>query len=884
MPPGSSRSPSITSSSPSSRQRIFSAIASPFKSKSRAVADFSVELQHPHKRYHPGEVVKGSVHLRVLKPVRVQHVTVCLRGFVQVYRNPGSPGDSHKGSGAYFANGKAKKSGGEYFGNGYASLFEDEEVLCGDGRLAEGAYQFNFELDFPDRDLPSSITFERGTISYLVTATLTRPTTMSPTTTTDHEVFFVEKIDIASLEPPKPRTITLEPVSRRTRAKTHARKLVDQSERRSRKGDSNKTPSDPPRQSEGSSEPSSQATGQSAQDDRGDPANPVSPTRSEVSLATRTDDQDRASQAESHNQQSSGTSEGTTTNGSGSSLGSKVITATIESQAGGCLRGDSIPVKVNITHTKQIRSLYGVIVTLFRQARVDMHPAIPLGPTEKGQGSKYEDYYPKSMTGLGGLSLSGGGSSHVFRKDLTQTMVPLMIDPQTLTAEVTAKIRVPEGAFPTISTVPGAMISFKYYIEVVLDIQGKLTGQDRTLANLSAGVLPGHVLQGDTSDMERSAFTPFGSTIVDTANVRRDKSVVSCTFEIIVGTSDSERKRGKQRAPAEAVQEPVQPQAQRESQPPQPAPEQAYAHDQRDWYNAGPYHDQYWYQDSQYQYADYNDYPAEHDPPPPIPIPSLPDEAHMSEKERVRHAETRLLPSHPPGADDAADASAGATAPFLPQEETNGAHAWPAVPAYEPSAAASASNSNARAEDGTVVAHMSEKERIRHAETSLLPSQPPGADDAADASAGATAPFLPLEETNGAPAWPAVPAYEPVAVASASNSHARADDRTVSAQRFPSVPEYAPPAAPSPATAAEGAGDDKQELQRRRLLAEASAPPAEAPGERSTARGREGEGDGASVPALLDAGGNEVAQAQAGAEGAEGTETTAGGFLPRYER
>ena len=677
------------------------------------------------------------MHLRVIRPARVQHVTVCLRGFVQVYRNPGSPGDLHKGSGAYFAGGRAKKTGGEYFGNGYASLFEDEEVLCGDGRLAEGAYRFDFELDFPDRDLPSSITFERGTISYLVTATLTRPTTMSPTMTTDHDVFFVERIDISSLEPPKSRTITLEPVSRRSRAKTQARKLVDQSERRSRKSDSNKTTSDPPRPSEGSSEPSAQASGQAlTPSEQANQTTPASPTRSEISLTTATDDQDRSSQSGSQNQHSSGVSEGNTTNGSRSSLGSKVITATIETQAGGCLRGDSIPVKVNITHTKHIRSLYGVIVTLFRQARVDLHPAIPLGPTEKGQGSKYEDYYPRSVTGLGGLSLSGGGSSHVFRKDLTQTMVPLMIDPTTLTAEVHTKVRVPEGAFPTISTVPGGMISFKYYVEVVLDIQGKLTGQDRTLANLSAGGLPGHILQDDTSDMERSAFTPFGSTIVDTASVRRDKSVVSCSFEVVVGTSDSERKKGKKKAEAEPVQEPATQQPREQQQ--QAAEQDYFAHDQRDWYNAGPYHDHYWYQDNGYQSAaygngyQYQDYapPQEYDAPPPpplVPIPSLPDESQMSEKERMRQAETRLLPSQPPGDGEAnteADATAGATAPYLP-EETNGHH-------------------------------------VPHA-------------------------------------WPSVPAYEPVASGSASASAPL--DRPVSAQRFPSVPEYEPPAAGSSSAA-----------------------------------------------------------------------------------
>lgn len=49
------------------------------------------------------------------------------------------------------------KKGAEYFGNGFASLFEDEVVLCGQGRLLPGAYKFKFELELPPKGLPSSI-------------------------------------------------------------------------------------------------------------------------------------------------------------------------------------------------------------------------------------------------------------------------------------------------------------------------------------------------------------------------------------------------------------------------------------------------------------------------------------------------------------------------------------------------------------------------------------------------------------------------------------------------------------------------------------------------------------------------------------------------------
>ena len=98
----------------------------------------------------------GSVKLRVLRPIRVTHIVVSLHGYVQVFKNPGSPGDGLRANAGSIGTGRGKQSG-EYYGNGFASLFKDEVVLCGDGRLAEGSYQFNFELEFPDTDLPSSI-------------------------------------------------------------------------------------------------------------------------------------------------------------------------------------------------------------------------------------------------------------------------------------------------------------------------------------------------------------------------------------------------------------------------------------------------------------------------------------------------------------------------------------------------------------------------------------------------------------------------------------------------------------------------------------------------------------------------------------------------------
>ncbi|KAM0721667.1 hypothetical protein Q7P37_002592 [Cladosporium fusiforme] len=647
------------------RRRILSRITSPFATKSRSITDFYIQPDDPHRQYSPGDLVTGSVRLRVLRPTRVTHVVVSLHGYAQVYKNPGSPGEGFRATPGYLGTGRGKKSA-EYYGNGFASLFEDELVLCGDGRLAEGAYQFNFELEFPDTDLPSSIDFERGTVSYMITATVTRPTTISPTLSCDRKVYFVERIDISPLYPPKSRTVTLEAVSRRKVARDQARKLVDPADRKSRKTDS-ASRSDPPRNSN-STAPSTLP--------ESDP--PMSPSPSQMSFESARSSSNRHSQVDSSSQ-SQGTSTNTRANDSKSSVTVKTITTQVESCVGGCLRGDSIPIKVSVNHVKHIKSMNGVIVTLFRQARVDMHPAIPLGPTEKSKNPKYEDYYPRSKTGLGGLSLSGAGSSHMFRKDLSQTVQPLIVDPGSLVSEVTVKVRVPDDAFPTISTVPGAMISFRYYVEVVVDIQGKFGAQERATQGLT-GVTATTSSGGD----ELETVNTSNPHMVDTAPARRDKGVVSATFEVVIGTRDSERRKGKQKEEDKASSSPEQPRTGTETSngappvnttvttPGYPTEEDYWNHSHHDWGYGSPNSHDDWY---------YHEYGW--DQQPEVPMPYLPDNSQLSEKELARRGEERLLPSQPPGMEQQASEGAHApSAPYIPDESVPHAYTLP-TPAYE---------------------------------------------------------------------------------------------------------------------------------------------------------------------------------------------------------
>lgn len=202
---------------------------------------------------------------------------------------------------------------------------------------------------------------------------------------------------------------------------------------------------------------------------------------------------------------------------------------------------------------------------------------------------------------------------------------------------------------------------------------------------------------GDDLENERGAMATSGNHMVDTAPVRRDKGVVSATFEVVVGTRDSERRKGKQKAEVNPTI------------PEEPPVAEVLPHDQTTngeeshTYSEHNPEDDYWgynYHDWTYGNANGHDHWDYHgngwDIPHPIPMPQLPDDSQLSDKERARRAEERLLPSQPPGMEEQAREGAhSATAPYLPGENVPGLYGAP-TPAYEsllPSPSAPASRS-----------------------------------------------------------------------------------------------------------------------------------------------------------------------------------------------
>lgn len=502
----------------------------------------------------------------------------------------------------------------------------------------------------------------------MITSTITRPTSIAATSTCDQKVSLVETVDIGPLSPPKPRTISLEPITKRSKRKKaeKQRQLEAQQAAAAEIGPENEIV-----KAAGSPHPDDSI---SQCGDGESIANPRSPVPSEVlsmvSIATGTESTASSSTGLSFRlgpvpssaksrSQSGGIVE------SSASAVAKTISATIELQKSGCLPGESIPLKISIRHIKAIKSMHGIIITLYRQGRIDSAPPLSLFVDVKGKAAeklKHEEYYPKSKTGLGGLSLSSAGSSSMFRKDLAQTFAPILVDPVTLTATIQASVRCPEDVFPTIKGVPGEMISFKYHIEVVVDLGGKLAGQQMHVPKVGSVTIPsGYGGQETIRDLNTNMIAAFGGSIVDTDHIRREKSVVACLFEVTVGSIDSARRRnnGKQSAthgwPGEI---PVSP-----SFPHKPIYEDYLSYDHgrqptRDGqseyqYYDGNYNEPYsgYYNDNGYDhqsnYDQYNELSSNH-PHMAIPPPEIQPVEELSEKERARLAEERLLPSRPP--------------------------------------------------------------------------------------------------------------------------------------------------------------------------------------------------------------------------------------------
>ncbi|KAH8675323.1 hypothetical protein BX600DRAFT_431910 [Xylariales sp. PMI_506] len=707
--------------SSSSKKSIFSLLSLPLRSRARNrnLAEFYVQVDEPHRQYYAGDHVTGSVILSVIKPVRLTHLTVCLHGYVQVFKSaaqvrPLNPAVdlSDRGSKNF-----------KYLGNGHAQLFQDEQVLCGEGRLDARRWQFKFDLIFPEKGLPSSIDFERGTISYLVTATLTRPTSISPTTSAETKVALVERVDVGLVSPPRERRVTMHAMHKRQRRKKTAAASTTPSRSRSNLTipESSEAASDfdSVRANENSNNSSADSSTQSGNDSFHLPRSPIqSDIQSELS----------AESTASHNSNSGrgGVDAGAASKAPGSIAEDREITATVELLKGGYLPGELLPVKIKVEHNRRMKSLHGIIVTFYRQGRVDYAPPASLFSNlsaEEARKLEREEYYPKSRTGLGGLSLSSAGSCSVFRKDLSQAVAPLIIDPVTLSAHINTSVRVPEDVFPTIKNIPGGLIGFKYHVEVIVDLGGRLAGQSQGTPQPPArgrvGSVPGTSGEGSATasafDAQFRGAGNWNNTMFDTDHIRREKGVITVSFEVVVGNVNSNRSRGKAIARSLPTLE-THPELDHVAEGDDEIYSGLERGDHGDYEESktpwGP-HDSpgdYYPQSPTDQAPRYQFDTQESVAPAYVPPPQIPNQNGLSDKERARQAEERLLPSQP-----SQPASVYTEAGPSWATPRNGPSSQLGLPPWDPDeSTAPPAGQNASAEDGPSAPTLADLSQMAH--------------------------------------------------------------------------------------------------------------------------------------------------------------------------
>ena len=342
----------------------------------------------------------------------------------------------------------------------------------------------------------------------------------------------------------------------------------------------------------------------------------------------------------------------------------KTISATVEVSKGGFVPGDTVPVRISIRHNKHMKSMSGIIVTLFRQGSIELSPSpSAFDEVQENQLMETNKVMPRARIGLGGFSSTG--SSMVFRKDLDQNTVPLIIDPLTLTSNMTVSVKLPDESFPTIKDVPGDMIRFTYQIEVIMDLGGRMANAYH--APHSSRIGP---LGSNASEMTNASYGPRrGANIADTAHIRRMEGVFSCALAIIVGTTDSAKTRRRKKSSARMSEAAEDDQElggelrQTSSHYTSEQPIDSYFPPLPNGHDNGlplPMHPAPQNHASPSApamppYSHTNGYIAEASPVY-VPPPQVPDEHGLSEKERIRRAETRLLPSQPPAGESSSAA------------------------------------------------------------------------------------------------------------------------------------------------------------------------------------------------------------------------------------
>lgn len=528
---------------------VRSILARASKSQSH-VGDFYIELEDPHRRYHPGDHVRGAVKIDVTKSARITHLAIQLHGAVRVYKSnqalskePSKPAASRDGA-------SLKETPGHH------KICDLEKVLCGEGMLHENSYSIQFSLRLPTSGIPSSLKFERGYIDYTLEAILTKPKKVNPVMSASRRIQVAETIDVAWMPVPDPQSLYL--------PHSHTRSITRPSLRPT--GSASKIDATKPtrpgyRTEPGSTEGSSNTTATRSRSGRTS-AEELEVTQKSIPLDTN----DILPVDEPSEPTSGFTADlpaaeriSTSAHSTPTRRTTQPVCATVELARIGYLAGDLITATITIKHNKPIWSMHGIIMTFARYGHTSLYPDRREPSDDEDDDVDETDRSPAGNSssrsrrsrqrlakGIDRFKKGRRGKSASFQKNLSQTFAPLIVDPQNLSAVLKASVKIPSGCFSTIAHGTGDLVAIRYFVEVIVDLGGKLASQSKYLPSLSNVRDP--VLRGPDGqtgelheDVAKTTISTSGIDIIETNLLRRERNVVSFRFEVIVGTRDSSR-------------------------------------------------------------------------------------------------------------------------------------------------------------------------------------------------------------------------------------------------------------------------------------------------------------------------------------------------------
>lgn len=526
--------------------------ASTLKMDFNAVDEFYILLDDPHKSWLPGDEVSGQIILISKKNLANIVITLSLIGFVKINAS------SHS---------KLRPIKHTLF-NHTIKIYGDANTPNADdlsNGLYKGEHRFPFIVKLPNKRIFTSIDFGKGSINYVLRSSIggassytNAPSNGSspndnvisasspaesyspnssnvifaktkrlhnPYQTYEKIITLISPIDVTTLPSPKPkRLIIKDPRSSggrrlsRTQSSTSTINTMNTFSTMS----SNNSEGEPPTAHHTPNSNASLFNSAATSSASGTVATPLLGSN----ITTLPSAPSPISQISPLNQQQTSSLTPNSNHINSDSIGSKkeTIKVSLEIPRRGYLRGELISIKLSINHLKKIQDSNGIIITFVRVCRLD-----------NGPDSLFES----------------------FRKDLQQLVMPLYVDPVTLCSEIKSSVRVPADAFPTISGCP--LVSFQYFIEVLINLSGKSVVLDSEVTSEHHNHTNHH--SGNTvDDCESSNVLALGnghngsfnfnfsqvnssllhqkerSGFINTDRYKRLKKFLQLTTEVIIGT------------------------------------------------------------------------------------------------------------------------------------------------------------------------------------------------------------------------------------------------------------------------------------------------------------------------------------------------------------